>query len=76
MKIKAKVVKSNLTSNKCLNSTRIVFDSAKTQESMVLQARAQTQTQLSFEELIFQNKIQINSWISQKRTFLGHLIKS
>jgi hypothetical protein len=55
VKINAKVAKPSLTSSKCSKSTTLISNSAETQESMVLQARAQTQTQLSFQKLIFQN---------------------
>ncbi len=55
MKIKAKVAKPSLTSSKYSNSTTLVSDSAEIQKNIVLQARAQTQTQFFFQKLIFKN---------------------
>ncbi len=54
VKFKAKVAKPSLIPSKCSISTTLVSDSAETQESMVLQGKAQTQTQLLFQKLIFQ----------------------
>ncbi len=48
MEIIAKVVKPSLTPSKCSKSITFVSDLEETQESMVLQAKAQTQTQLPF----------------------------